>query len=163
MSAEDIRAPDNSFNDQLIGSFEQNLTDDDEINQAIQASLETANQEFERQMKQKKFDGQINSLNLINQEELRLQKFKEEKLKEELIEQRESEFRSTIVFLSRLKLTSLLELIQNYIQSGIKIDYEHYESFKKELKPSLFENITHIFKDEPFENYDEDDEYEYEE
>ena len=44
-SEEDVRAADASFSDQLIGNYEPELTDDDEINQAIQASIKTAENE----------------------------------------------------------------------------------------------------------------------
>ena len=109
-SEEDVRAADASFSDQLIGNYEPELTNDDEINQAIQASIKTAENEFLRNNKQEKYKNQIEHLTKIDEERILLENYRMQKLKEQRIEERELEMRNTIAFLSRLRLKDLLKV-----------------------------------------------------
>ena len=98
-SEEDVRPADASFSDQLIGNFEQELIFDDEINQAIQASIKTAQDEFSRNNKQEKYKNQIEYLTKIDEEIIILENYRIQNLKEKKIEERELEMRNTIAFL----------------------------------------------------------------
>ena len=156
-SEEDVRPADASFSDQLIGNFEQELIFDDEINQAIQASIKTAQDEFSRINKQEKYKNQIEFLTKIDEERIILENYRIQNLKEKKIEERELEMRNTIAFLSRFRLKDLLLVLNVFIQDGKKIDFKYYNEFKKELKPSEFKKIEYIFNDSPCEEEEEED------
>ena len=157
----DVRAADASFSDQLIGNYEPELTNDDEINQAIQASIKTAENEFLRNNKQEKYKNQIEHLTKIDEERILLENYRMQKLKEQRIEERELEMRNIVAFLSRLRLKDLLKVLDVFIQDGKKIDFKYYNKFKDELKPSEFEKIEYIFNDPPHDEEDYDSEYTY--
>jgi len=159
---EDIRAADQSFKDQLIGDYEPEFTEDDEINQAIRASLESAKDDLLKKNKQIKYENEIKRLTKLEQERIDLENYRIQKQREEKISERELELRNIIVFLTRFKLEILLKIIQDYIQNGKKINYEYYDMFKNELKPSEFDKIEYIFNIPYYDNELSDSEYEYE-
>lgn len=164
MSEQDIRAPDEIIQERLIDYSQfQETSDDEELNRVLQESIQSAENEFQQQLKNKKYQGQIESLKMIQEEELRLEQFKKDKLKEQQIEERELLLRPVIMFLNRLKLKQLLDITNIHIETGKKMDYQYFDLFKKELKPSLFTIIEPFFDEEIFIESDDEYEYEYEE
>jgi hypothetical protein len=162
MSEQDIRAPDENIQERLIDYSQfQETSDDEDLNRVLQESIQSAENEFQQQLKNKKYQGQIESLKMIQEEELRLEQFKKEKLKEQQIEERELLLRPVSMFLNRLKLKNLLDITNIYIETGKKIEYQYFDLFKKELKPSLFTIIEPLFDEEIV--IDSDDDYIYEE
>ena len=162
MSEQDIRAPDENIQERLIDYSQfQETSDDEELNRVLLESIQSAENEFQQQLKNKKYDGHIESLKMIQEEELRLEQFKKNKLKEQQIEERELLLRPIIMFLNRLKLKNLLDITNIYIETGKKIEYQYFDLFKKELKPTLFNIIEPLFDEEIV--IDSDDDYIYEE
>jgi hypothetical protein len=162
MSDQDIRAPDEYIQERLIDYTQfQETSDDEELNRVLFESIQIAENEFQQQIKNKKYEGQIESLKMIQEEELRLEQFKIQKIKEKQIEERELLLRPVIMFLNRLKLKKLLDILNIYIETGKKMDYQYFDIFKYSLKPSIFIIIEPLFDEEI--KFDSDDDYEYEE
>lgn len=155
MSDDIVRAPDNRYYDQLI-SNEYNYTGDFLIDQAIQNSLKTADEECKKKIREEKFNSQISRLQQLNEErELELRKEFEMK-RQQNIEERAEKLKDLLAFLNRTKMKDLLSLVNIYIQTGDKINCENYDIFINEINPkyhSLLDEIICI----PLQ-YDSDDE-----
>lgn len=156
---DDIRKPDNIIREQLIDNPKYIESDDEEINKALQESIKTAQEEYISNKNIQKYEAQINNLKMINDEEIRLLKYKQDNLKKKQIEERELLMRPVIMFLNRLKLKDLITIINIYIETGKQIEKQYYYMFKKELKPSIFNIIEPLFIEEM--NYDSGDDYYY--
>tara|TARA_B100000963_G_C22639479_1_gene679552 strand:+ start:2913 stop:3338 length:426 start_codon:yes stop_codon:yes gene_type:complete len=131
-----IRKPDEYFNDVLIGSnrnIETSNEQDDDIEKAISQSLQDYNEDFERQCQEKVIENQI--------QEILQQEHDEKKL---MIETRREMLEPLIIRLLRIDTTKrYTNIIENFINSGNAISKEEYDSLIKFIgKPSLISLIN---------------------
>ena len=163
-SEEDIRVPDQSFNEQLISNeFDSVNTHDSELNDAIQQSLNSYFNQQSNLEQTEKFNRQIEKCKEEEYQRILLESFEKQKIKENLIQERETNLRPVTCKLCQLRLKNLNDILNEHIQTGFKIKFKFKESFQNELKPSLFKLINNLFEEEE-ETYDDDDsDYEYNE
>ncbi len=131
-----IRKPDEYFNDVLIGSnrnIETSNEQDDDIEKAISQSLQDYNEDFERQCQEKVIENQI--------QEILQQEYDEKKL---MIKTRREMLEPLIIRLLRIDTTKrYTNIIENFINSGNAISKEEYDSLIKFIgKPSLISLIN---------------------
>ena len=129
-----IRQPDEYFNDILIGSNanqEENL--DDDVQKAMTQSLEEYNIDFERQCQEKVIENQI--------QEILQQEYDEKNIMKEL---RRKLLQPIMIRLKRIDPTKeYTNIIENFIVSGLPLSSEEYNKITKFIgKPSLISIIN---------------------
>tara|TARA_A100001015_G_C14798088_1_gene635806 strand:- start:201 stop:620 length:420 start_codon:yes stop_codon:yes gene_type:complete len=129
-----IRQPDGSFNDILIGSNvnqEENL--DDDIQKAMTQSLEEYNIDFERQCQENVIENQIQEILQQEYDQKNIMKESRRKILEPIM-----------IRLTRIDPTKeYTNIIEKFIDSGLPLSYEEYNKITKFIgKPSLVSIIN---------------------
>ena len=131
---DNIRNPDESFNDILIGSnTNQNENLDDDIQKAINESLQQYNEDFERQCQENVIETQIQEILQQEYDEKKIMKESRKKILEPI----------TMRLLRIDPSKEYTNIIQKYIETGnplLKKEYNNLISFIG--KPSLISLIN---------------------